>query len=306
MVPANSWKPDAVVRLLLSIFICFCIGGLVEGLLHHPSGKAGLKFCLLTAGALGFFGGALILGRRKWTEERLMIQVGMLLACLYLGLVFGAWAQHVAGDKSTAVPSVEQMLVTALSFQGATLVLVTLFLGEQRTGWGEAFGLNFQRRRALAIGLMIACIFLPIGQGLQMLSAQVLAHVPPHWNVRPEEQLPVQTLRLARTWGNRAVLGVVTILLAPLAEELLFRGVLYSWLKQAGFPRVAVWGTALVFAAVHVNAITFVPLMVLALVLAALYERTGNLLAPIAAHALFNGLNFAMLYLLERDPFGQY
>jgi membrane protease YdiL (CAAX protease family) len=31
-----------------------------------------------------------------------------------------------------------------------------------------------------------------------------------------------------------------------------------------------------------------------------LYERTNNLLAPIAAHSAFNGLNFAMLYVLER------
>jgi membrane protease YdiL (CAAX protease family) len=33
--------------------------------------------------------------------------------------------------------------------------------------------------------------------------------------------------------------------------------------------------------------------------LTVLYEKTGNLLAPIAAHSAFNALNFGLLYLLE-------
>jgi membrane protease YdiL (CAAX protease family) len=41
----------------------------------------------------------------------------------------------------------------------------------------------------------------------------------------------------------------------------------------------------------------FLPLFVLALVLTVLYEKTNNLLAPIAAHSAFNAVNFAMLLL---------
>jgi membrane protease YdiL (CAAX protease family) len=63
---------------------------------------------------------------------------------------------------------------------------------------------------------------------------------------------------------------------------------------------LALWGTSLLFAAVHTNVVTFVPLVVLALVLTALYERTDNLLAPVAAHVLFNALNFAELLVLQR------
>ena len=55
--------------------------------------------------------------------------------------------------------------------------------------------------------------------------------------------------------------------IAPLAEEILFRGILYSAVKQAGFPRIALWGSVLLFAVVHMNAVTFVPLVVLALLL---------------------------------------
>jgi membrane protease YdiL (CAAX protease family) len=84
--------------------------------------------------------------------------------------------------------------------------------------------------------------------------------------------------------------------LAPAAEEMLFRGILYPAIKQAGFPRLALWGTALLFAAIHLNLVTFFPLMVLALGLTWLYERTDNLWSSIIAHALFNAMNFVILY----------
>ena len=56
------------------------------------------------------------------------------------------------------------------------------------------------------------------------------------------------------------------------------------------------------------NLVTFVPLLVLALVLTALYERTNNLLAPITAHVLFNALNFVMLLLMQqmRRPMNEF
>ena len=95
-------------------------------------------------------------------------------------------------------------------------------------------------------------------------------------------------------------MGTATILLAPVAEEMFFRGILYPAIKQAGFPRLALWGTSVVFAAIHLTPVIFLPLLVLALLLVWLYEKTNNLLAPIAAHSLFNGLNFALVYLWEK------
>ena len=73
------------------------------------------------------------------------------------------------------------------------------------------------------------------------------------------------------------------------------RGVFYPLIKQAGYPRIAVWGSSLLFAAIHVNLATFLPLTLLAVVFVWLYERTQTLLAPIIAHALFNGVNFILM-----------
>ena len=98
------------------------------------------------------------------------------------------------------------------------------------------------------------------------------------------------------TWLDRLAIAVTTILLAPVAEELFFRGIVYPWVKRAGFPRAALWVTSAFFAAIHFNLPIFAPLLVLAIGLTLLYEHTGNLLAPIAAHSVFNALNFLKFY----------
>jgi membrane protease YdiL (CAAX protease family) len=187
------------------------------------------------------------------------------------------------------------MIVAALSLQGAALVLIPHFLREQRLSWKEAFGLGNNWRHAVMLGMILACLFLPVAMALQWFSAQVMVHLP-RLQLKPQEQEAVQTLQMAVTWANRTVLGLVTIVLAPIAEEMLFRGILYPAIKQAGFPRLALWGTALLFAAIHLNLVTFIPLTVLAFVLTLLYERTDNLWAPITTHALFNAMNFVILY----------
>ena len=100
----------------------------------------------------------------------------------------------------------------------------------------------------------------------------------------------------ADTLDSRVYFVVFSILIAPVAEEILFRGVLYPAIKQFGFPRSALWGTAVLFAAIHVNVPIFLPLLALGLALALLYEATNNLLATITAHGLFNAVNILVFY----------
>ena len=103
--------------------------------------------------------------------------------------------------------------------------------------------------------------------------------------------------RLARTLQ---LLALMAVAVAPVAEETLFRGILYPAIKAAGYPRLALWGTSILFGASHVNLVTFLPLTFLALALTWLYEKTDNLTAPILAHSLFNTANFFQL-VIERQ-----
>jgi hypothetical protein len=291
MLPEKPWRLEGIARLTLSLLVCVCAGSLgAVALRHAPKPESAAKFFGLTAGAMVLWGVTLALVRRPWQLHRFRRQLAVLLICMYSGFLLGAWAQVTAGRGPVGVSTV-QMLVAVLSFQGCALVWIGALLREHGLSWREAFGLSSNVSRASLIGVAAGSLFLPLGWALQRVSGLLM---------KMEPQQAVETLRKAAIWPDRVALGLVTIALVPVAEEALFRGVLYPWIKQAGFPRLALWVTSIGFAAIHLNMVSFVPLLVFALLLTYLYEKTGNLIAPIVAHGLFNALNFLALCLMDR------
>jgi membrane protease YdiL (CAAX protease family) len=180
-------------------------------------------------------------------------------------------------------------VIGTLSFHGVALVLIRGFLREHELSWTEAFGLLTPRvGKALLLAVVVAFAVLPIAWSLGQLSAQVMNFL----NLDPVVQGPVQLLETAASIPMKLLIGILAIVVAPCVEELVFRGLIYPTLKQHGFPRVALWGTSLLFAAIHSNLMTLLPLTFLAVVLTLLYETTDNLLAPILTHSVFNFVNF--------------
>jgi membrane protease YdiL (CAAX protease family) len=89
--------------------------------------------------------------------------------------------------------------------------------------------------------------------------------------------------------------------IAPLAEEIFFRGLVFRSYLEAKGPLVAYLASSTVFALLHLNLPAFLPIMVLGLVLAGLYRLTGSLLPGVLAHTLNNGLAFLVLYAGRMD-----
>lgn len=103
---------------------------------------------------------------------------------------------------------------------------------------------------------------------------------------------------LGRSSASLAAAAVLVTVIAPVAEELLFRGYIFTALRGwAG-----VWGaaalTGLLFGAIHLDPnrpVGFlVPLAVFGFVLCLLYQRTGSLLPCIALHSINNALAFGV------------
>lgn len=119
------------------------------------------------------------------------------------------------------------------------------------------------------------------------------------------DEIPPQELVLLFTGGGDPVaitlLALFAVILAPLVEELIFRGCIYRFLKSQIAPVLAQILSAVLFALLHANAMSFLPLVLLGVILARVYEQEGNILVPISFHALFNG--FTLLLLLLSDPF---
>jgi membrane protease YdiL (CAAX protease family) len=103
----------------------------------------------------------------------------------------------------------------------------------------------------------------------------------------------------------RDVWFVVTLVsvtvVAPLVEEVLYRGILQNTFRRLGYgPWSAVLITSGVFAVMHASVAephAVVSLMVLSLGLGWAYERTGRLGAPVVMHMLFNAGNLALAFI---------
>lgn len=87
-----------------------------------------------------------------------------------------------------------------------------------------------------------------------------------------------------------AMLVLMAAVVAPVTEELIFRGYIYPVAKSRIGRTAAVIVTSLVFAAVHHNSLAMLPLTFLAVLLALSYEFRGSIWMPMSIHAAFNSL----------------
>lgn len=102
----------------------------------------------------------------------------------------------------------------------------------------------------------------------------------------------------AQGGAHLAALGVSTLLIAPVCEEVFHRGFVFTTLlHRCGFVPAALM-SGLLFGALHFALPQFLPLSFLGFTLAWVYYRSRSLWLPIVLHALFNAFNFVMLVLL--------
>jgi membrane protease YdiL (CAAX protease family) len=237
-----------------------------------------------------------MLSVKPWRAETVVQFGAALIFCICLGALVSGILRHLAVSGFKDLDDFGNILIGTLSFQGVIWLLAFIFLKLHHVGWSNALCFRGpQLKRALLLALIVFVVILPAAWLLQWASVTTLTKLG--WP--PAPQLAVQLFENADSWWKRAYLGVFAACLAPVAEEFVFRGVLYPFVKQLGWPRLAAFSVSFLFALIHFDVATFLPLFVLALALTWLYEQTDNLLAPILVHALFNGSNLVMLVLMH-------
>ena len=235
-----------------------------------------------------------MLTHKPWNPESLLW-----LGCTFmLALSPGA---VVAGQFADG--SVAQMAANITVLPVAILVSIIVWFQVNHRVYrspiwlADTFGFNRNNTgRCLMLGLVTGLGLVLISMVLALLTSQLIQALGDQ--VEPQKLVTLIAEESAKKENIPTLIFfvVMAVVVAPIAEEILFRGILYPAIKQIGYPRVAVIGTALLFALFHVNLLTFASLTVVALGLIALYEFTDNLLAPITAHAVFNASNLIMLF----------
>jgi len=231
---------------------------------------------------------------RPWKPEAVLMLCAGLIISLSFGTFAGIGLKAALSDLPAGQQRFANFLLSTASFQLVGLFLVHQFLKVHAISWGEFFGLSDRKPgHAIRIAIAVTVIALPLTLYLNSLSELVLTKLQGEAAAQPTMKILEGTEGLSQ----RIIFGFAAIVLAPLIEEILFRGILYRMGQQMGYPRLALYGTSFVFAAIHGSLMTLVPLIVLAIILAKLYDHTNRLIAPIVAHSFFNAVNFfAYLY----------
>jgi membrane protease YdiL (CAAX protease family) len=101
--------------------------------------------------------------------------------------------------------------------------------------------------------------------------------------------------------GEFLLAFVIIAIFPALGEEFLFRGMIQTQLHKASKNiHIAIWTSAILFSAFHVQFFGFVPRMLLGAIFGYLYYWSGNLLMPMFAHFVNNGFAVLMIYLNQQ------
>lgn len=228
-----------------------------------------------------------MLSQKPWRPEAVLLLGAGMLVLVSLSTIGASLLQERGGT-----PQFVAFMISTLAWQCVATVLVHFFLRYHGIGWREFLGLS--RRRVLLLmflGIITAVIVMPLVAAANYVSSELITLL----HERPPPQQAVEVLVETKKPDQQIIFALTAIIMAPVIEETMFRGILYPLLKQNGYPRLAMLGTSLLFAAIHMNLGIFFPLFLFALVLILLYEMTDSLIVPITAHAAFNAINFLLL-----------
>jgi len=230
---------------------------------------------------------------RPW-NWRVAGGVALILMCIQLVFVGVSQTLSALGWLCKDEPESFYALIQGLVFHVASLVILVLVLRSRAWTWGQAFGLQTQGLvRRLGVGMAFYAGLMPVFFFAAVLSRVVMLIIGYPVTI---QDVVLIFMEPQSVWTLLALLGLAMII-APAAEEILFRGILLPLLiKRLGAGPAVILSSAL-FALIHFHVPSFFPLFVLAAGLALAYIYTGTLWVPIMMHALFNGLNLGFLLL---------
>lgn len=196
-------------------------------------------------------------------------------------------AFHVASARPEGADGLGVADVAALVVGHA--LFLAILIAYLRARYGASLSdVGFRRPRAgdVAFGILVYLASIP-GWWLASAVSRAVAG-----------ELPVQrSVDLFRdsTALERSILSLAAVVTAPVAEEFLFRGIVFGALRGTVGLGPAVVFSSILFGLVHSDA-AVLPLVWLGAVLAIVYHRTGSLWVATAVHAAHNA---AMLLLIS-------
>jgi membrane protease YdiL (CAAX protease family) len=192
--------------------------------------------------------------------------------------------------------SITAQFLFILIAESLVVLGVYLFVRRYKDGL-RTIGLRRPRWTDPLYGLAAAPVYIVI----YLVAVAIITYFIPGLNVNQKQQLGFNNVSGA---GQIILTFISLVVLPPIAEEILFRGLIYSSLKKNLPTVVAVIGTSILFAIGHLPEggsagplyIAAIDTFILSLILIYLREKTGGLWASMTLHALKNTIAFVALY----------
>jgi len=231
---------------------------------------------------------------RPWTWHDglyLMLVMGTLLAAMILA------AQIMSQGGILLSEPLERllMLTQTIFMQGLALATIERLRRQRACSYTACFGAN---PHAIGRSLLHGMVFYLAIMPPVILAALASNFVLKFFNIPIDSQDILKGFAdpTAPVWF-RSCLITMAVVLAPLVEEVIFRGVALPLVARAASPAAAVVAVSLLFALVHGHLPALAPLFIVASGFSIAYIYSGCILVPMTMHALFNGFNLIIFYL---------
>jgi len=204
-------------------------------------------------------------------------------------------------DEAVSLPPGVLILLSILMFQGLLTGVFFLRMRKARIDVPQALGLDspFMLREMIA-GLVGYCMSLPLVAIAGLLTHALYVHFD--WEIVPQPLL--EEFASVSGWMNWVTLFLLVGFIGPLLEEVVFRGFLFTWLRQRLGIHGGLWVQAVVFALIHQHGAGFLPLLALSLVLGLAYVYTQRFMVCVWIHAYFNMMTLVNLVLMPETVTG--
>lgn len=237
-------------------------------------------------------------GPIRWTLRDLimtgLLTITLIAALLLAILLPSALGVELIRDLLDNRPLVASMIVGGLVYLIAVIATYAIIVRRQRGSWRE---IGFRAPPLVPLLLTPAIFF---GQLILLAIANLIVQSIVGNFENP--QVGALTDPKGFSWLNFVSVFIVGAIIAPIVEEMLFRGLLYQWLRSHTGALGAILLSGAIFSVVHIYPVLFLPLFVVGVVLAAVFEWTRSLWITITLHFFQNAMAISLLFFLQANP----
>jgi membrane protease YdiL (CAAX protease family) len=222
--------------------------------------------------------------------DALLVGLVVLSMILLAGIVL-----HLMGAVDEEL-SPRVVMVQSVAVHWTVLLVVLLVVRARRTTLRRVFGMHRGRTGDdIRQGALAYLVMLPVVFVYSLVYRLMLDTL----GVDLELQDVAQVLTGDAAPAVRTYLLFLGVFLGPIAEEFLFRGILFPVLARRMGTLVSMLLVSALFAGIHLHVPSLLPLFVLSVSLCIGYVYIGSIIVPVVMHMLFNAVNLALAFMVQ-------